>query len=160
MTEYEAIMTIVGLRTKLEHFFFKGFIKEYTLPEDVNQTHISTLMFLHFNGPAPMSELSHLLNIEKGSFTPVANKLVSLGLIQKKRSEQDKRVYELSLTDTGFALADDFKEKHMLYMRKQLKPLDKTKKEAFFAAINDITIMIDELESKSGSTLPKCCVGR
>ncbi|QRN86704.1 MarR family transcriptional regulator [Clostridia bacterium] len=158
MTEYEAMMTIVNLRAKLEHFFFKGFSKEYPLPEDVNQTHISTLMFLHFNGSAPMSELSHLLNIEKGSFTPVANKLVAMGLIQKKRSEIDKRVYELSLTTEGFALADDFKEKHMVYMQERLKPLEKMRQEEFFRAIKSITDMIEELEKKSDDVILNDCL--
>jgi DNA-binding MarR family transcriptional regulator len=146
MEEYDALELVTGLRGKLDYVFFKSFMKTYSLPEGMNHAHIGTLMFLSFIGVAPMSKLSRRVNLEKGSFTPVANKLIEMKLIQKKRNESDRRVYELSLTDEGIILAEDVKKEHMLYIEDKLKSLDKDQIEEFFTAIKLVTTTIEKLD--------------
>ena len=92
----------------IEKVYFKGFEGTCDFPFHLNQTHIKTLMTLKFEGENPMSVISDKLNLEKGSFTPVANSLIDLGLIEKTPDCKDKRVYNLHLTEKGEVFSTDY----------------------------------------------------
>jgi len=143
MTHFEAHFKIMQLKGSLEQVLFKDFLQSYTLPEGLNPTHIMTLMSLMMLAPIQMSELSKMLNLEKGSFTPVANKLNRMGLIKKNRSELDLRVYELSLTDSGKEMALSFANAHMNYTKGLLDKLED--KDAFINAIAQVTAGLEKL---------------
>ena len=143
MNHFEAHFKIMQLKGAMEHVLFKEFLQHYDLPEGLNPTHVMTLMSLMMMGPIQMSELSKRLNLEKGSFTPVANKLIKKGLIKKERSEVDLRVYELSLTDSGIEMAKNFGSAHMNYTKGLLDKLDD--KEAFIEAIAKVTAGLEKL---------------
>lgn len=129
------LKSIIDVKMNLERLFFKQYLYTYTMPDGLNQTHMLTLLHLHFRTSCPMVELSRHLNLEKGSFTPVANKLLQLGYIEKKQNLQDKRVSQLSLTKKGESLALDFKESHLLYIQGLLDTLEEQEKEKFFQAV-------------------------
>lgn len=129
------LKSIIDVRMKLERLFFKQHLYSYTMPDGLNQTHMLTLLHLLFCSSCPMVELSRHLNLEKGSFTPVANKLLQFGYIEKKQNPQDKRVSQLSLTEKGETLALDFKKSHLLYIQGLLDTLAEEERERFFQAV-------------------------
>lgn len=137
MNHFEAHFKIMQLKGALEDVLFKDFIHNYALPEGLNSTHIMTLMSLLMVSPIQMSDLSKKLNLEKGSFTPVANKLIKKGLIKKERSDVDLRVYEISLTDQGKEIAMNFGSAHMRYTKGLLDQLED--KDDFIDAIAKVT---------------------
>ena len=142
MEEKHEIRMIFLLKRAIEHTMFRKFLRSYDLPKGLNKTHIMTLMNLNFLKSASMSFLAHRLNMEKGSFTTVANKLIKLGYVVSTRSEKDKRIYELSLTDKGRELAEDFGSKHRNYMSELVDQLGKEKKKEFFQAMDLVTSTI------------------
>jgi DNA-binding MarR family transcriptional regulator len=93
-----------------------------------------------------MSEVSRRLNLEKGSFTPVAAKLIKLGYIQKNQDESDKRVYNLELTDLGLEVAEDFKEKHLTYINQLVTQFSEDERQEYFEAIDKVYQMTKRLE--------------
>lgn len=139
MEDNQNVRMIFMLKSALEHTLFKPFIRNYKLPEGINTTHIMTIMTLNFLKSAPMSTLSTRLNMEKGSFTTVANKLIKNDYIISTRSEKDKRIYDLSLTEKGKALAEDFGSKHRNYMIGLMDKLDEEKKNEFLSAMDIVT---------------------
>ena len=104
-------------------------------------------------GSYPMSDLSHKINLEKGSFTTVANKLMDLEYIKKTRNEVDKRVYELSLTDSGKRIAVEFATMHNKYINELLNQIDDDKKDEFFKAVKLMKDILMEI-SKRPADLP------
>ncbi|WP_105617814.1 MarR family winged helix-turn-helix transcriptional regulator [Vallitalea okinawensis] len=141
---------IFELRANLEHVIIKQFVGNYDMPEGLNQTHMITLIVLYFNGSAPMSDLSQKLNIEKGSFTPVANKLIQLDYIKKERNEVDKRVYELSLTDQGTEVAKKFATSHIEYIKDLVGTLDNEQKDSFFNAVSMVNEVLKGFSNNVG----------
>lgn len=139
MEDNKNVRMIFMLKSAIQHTMFSSFIKNYDFPEGIKTTHVMTIMNIKFLKSASMSTLSHRLNLEKGSFTTVANKLIKKGYITSTRSESDKRVYELSLTEKGKALAKDFGSKHRNYMAELMDELDEEKKEKFFEAMDIVT---------------------
>lgn len=152
--ESETVQSIFQLHSSIEYFFFKEFIHSYPLPKGLNPTHIKTMLALRFIGGKPMSEISKLLSLEKGSFTPVANKLIKDGYVEKLQSVEDRRVYNLSLTKKGTDLAQDFGAKHISHIETILSPLGEEEKESFLKSIEEITATLKRVTGKDLPAFP------
>jgi len=142
--EKEYFKSILDLRSRIEKVYFKGFEGTCDFPFHLNQTHIKTLMTLKFDGEKPMSVISDKLNLEKGSFTPVANSLIELELIEKTSDSKDKRVYNLCLTEKGRDFSTDFCHRHNDYVNKLLEVLSEDEINHYFTAIE----LINEITNK------------
>lgn len=59
------------------------------------------LVILYFNPNSPMNEIAMKLDIEKGSLTPIAKKLETLGLVNREVQLEDNRVHVMKLTASG-----------------------------------------------------------
>lgn len=142
----ESVETIFELRHHLEQTFFKSFFHKKIATKEMSYTQIITLIILKFNGPSPMSFVSEKLTMEKGSFTPVANCLITKGYIEKRQVEYDKRVYELSLTDKGLAYAKDYTEEHRLYIKQLFEVFSEKEQDEFFKAVKYVVDAITRIE--------------
>jgi DNA-binding MarR family transcriptional regulator len=135
----KSLNSVFMLHSAMEHQLFKAFMKKYEVPDGLNHTHVKTIMVLNFMEKAPMSRISHHVNLEKGSFTTVADKLIKLGYMMNERSEKDRRVYELSLLPKGKALAEDLMQKHREYIATLFAKLDEDQLKAFSEAVELVT---------------------
>jgi DNA-binding MarR family transcriptional regulator len=61
----------------------------------------ATLMLIHRNPGISQTELSQASGRDKSSITPVIEDLVRRGLVERQRTEQDRRAYRLTLTAQG-----------------------------------------------------------
>ena len=57
-----------------------------------------------------MVSISRSIGLEKGPFSQSVDKLVDLGLVERVRSESDRRLIRLHLTDKGVDLANQVEE--------------------------------------------------
>lgn len=130
--ELHSILGMVGITNEV---FFRSFQKLYPLPKGLNKTHMKTLMFIRFEGNCPMNLLSKKVDLEKGSFTPVAEKLIKMGYIEKVHSDVDRRKSLLQLTPLGDEFATDFETKHSEHIKSILSKLDDNEKEMYLSAI-------------------------
>ena len=93
---------ILVLLRKLHGFrklIFSGV--EVELDFEMGKTQRGVLMYLAFEGPVPMNDVSEKFALAKGSFTQVADGLEALGLIERKRCEKDRRIIYLETTKKG-----------------------------------------------------------
>ena len=149
------IRSIFELQSLIDTLFFKSFIQHYTMPLGLNQTHLKALINIRFNDGCPMSDISHRLGMEKGSFTPVANKLIANDFIRKTRSQTDKRVYNLELTEKGKETADSFGRKHWDYIENLLTlQYDDEAKNEFLTNVASINKQVKLLAESTNQTLP------
>lgn len=77
----------------------------------LNQSQNRILLLLYRNGPMNQKELLEQMHIQPGSLSEVVSKVENCGLIERKRSESDRRVWELQLTATGHDRAVQFEQK-------------------------------------------------
>ena len=80
-------------------FFNKQLLSGLNL--ELNHAEIMALIFLSLKCDNSMTAISKRVNLEKGSFTSVANKLEARGLIKRENDTSDKRVTKLTLTRDG-----------------------------------------------------------
>ncbi|ACK64776.1 transcriptional regulator, MarR family [Rippkaea orientalis PCC 8801] len=83
---------------------FKKLQEEVGNTSGVSQLTISQFQYIdaiHQLGKPTITEIAEKLGITKASVTAGTNKLTKLGYITKTQSSEDKRVFRVSLTETG-----------------------------------------------------------
>lgn len=139
---FEDILQLKGL---MEHIFFRDFMSSYDCCNGLKHSHIITLIILSFDGLSPMSKISEKINLEKGSFTPIANKLLTLGFISKKRDKKDRRIFNIELTVKGLIYAKDFKKGHREFISGLINIFNDDEKNEYYKAIETVLKMTKKL---------------
>lgn len=70
-------------------------------PENLAGGQFYLLFNLFQKGTCNASEVANMIGITSGAVTGMTDKLVSMGLIQRERSETDRRVVLFTITDKG-----------------------------------------------------------
>lgn len=80
-------------------------IENHTLKQgefkDLSITEIHTIEAIGMYGSKIMSEIAEKLQITMGTLTTAIDKLIKKGYVERKRSETDRRIVNVSLTKRG-----------------------------------------------------------
>jgi len=68
---------------------------------NLSRTEVHTLVAIGMNGPKKMTEAANELQISVGTLTVAIDKLVRKGYVSRVRSEKDRRIVHIALTDSG-----------------------------------------------------------
>lgn len=79
---------------------------------------------LHHLGPLPLGELAEKLLVTGGNVTYVMDRLEAQGLVERCRSEEDRRVVTAHLTGEGRALVTEVFPGHATYIAELMGALD------------------------------------
>ncbi|MBH1940063.1 MarR family transcriptional regulator [Mobilitalea sibirica] len=113
-------------------------IEEYSIKQgafsDLSITEIHTVEAVGLYGSKTMSEIAAQLEITMGTLTTAVDKLIRKGYLERKRSNTDRRIVNVSLTNRG-KLAYRIHEKFHLDMVK--------------AIMNDFTAQEEEILLKA-----------
>lgn len=127
--------------------FKRAFMSQPGQPGDpdkpINLTHVHAIMFLDFQGDHMLSSIARFLHLEKGSFTPVANRLIEWGYVEKIKLEQDKRKTVLHLTEEGRKLAETLKAEHRQHIVHQIDRLPVVRRRQFFSQLRQMQDLLD-----------------
>lgn len=129
---------IMELSYHLGETFFSDFGNIFDLPDKLTSTQIKAMIFIDMFDNCTMSDISTRLSIEKGSFTPIAKKLISLNYIERIRSEEDRRVSYLKLTDKGVKFVNYLTETLSKSLDEKMSVLDDIEQQLFYNAIEII----------------------
>jgi len=78
-----------------------------------------------------MSDLAAALGVPLSTATHTVDRLVEKGLVVRNRSEQDRRVVQVEMSDPGKALQASLRSKHQAMARSWLAPLSPGERETF-----------------------------
>ena len=138
MAGKEDLLPIFRLKRDISEIYFKAFFHIYDFKEGMNPTLMQTLIYLEYLGSSSMTRISNILQLEKGSFTPVARRLVDMGYVVKSRNQKDKRIFELTLTVSGESLVRECKDKHWEYIHNSLSVLSGKEQKEYFTLIEKL----------------------
>lgn len=99
---------LVGFINTLD-LSLKKLLTEANSISGVSQLTVSQLQYIdaiHELNKPTITKIAHQLNIAKASVSTGINKLIDKGFVIKTQSEHDKRIFYLSLTETGKKLID------------------------------------------------------
>lgn len=84
---------------------------------------LRVLGILAENGPSPMVMLAGELYLTPGSVTSVVDRLERQGLVERVRSEKDRRIINVMIAEKGTQLFERARKHHLRFLEKALRPL-------------------------------------
>ncbi len=141
----KATDNIINVRLLMQQVFFRDFISNYGQEEGLKYSHIITMIIISHKGPCAMSKVSERINLEKGSFTSVCDRLIRNGYIEKKQDQSDRRIYKIQLTARGIEYTKEFKKAHQEYISGKLDILDEQEKINYYRAISEILNITEKI---------------
>ncbi|MBD3285372.1 MarR family transcriptional regulator [candidate division WOR-3 bacterium] len=94
-----------------------------------------------------MGELAYQLGTSSGNMTAMIDRLLKAGLVERRRSEKDRRVVEVRLSPEGREIAERVRRSTQVGMLRIMKKIPDEKKVAFFDTLSAIV----EVQSKASS---------
>ncbi|HEU4963228.1 MAG TPA: MarR family transcriptional regulator [Bacilli bacterium] len=100
--------------TKDVHELFSQLLHRYSgdfrreLKNDVTGPQLLLLERLYLGGPMKMSDCAEQLRLTVSAVTLQADKLLKIGYLDRTRSEEDRRVVMLSLTEEGRRVLEEY----------------------------------------------------
>lgn len=115
----------------LYNLFFEN-IKKLFYPEEwikldlsFSKSEIFTMLLVDRHGEIIMSQIAEEIHIPMSTATGMVERLVKLGYLSRERSEQDRRIVVIKLTDKGTALMNQLKEMISQYLHRISESLTK-----------------------------------
>jgi DNA-binding MarR family transcriptional regulator len=96
---------------------FRNLVRKMThewkrrMGDSFSMTQFRTLYALYSRGPQKAADMAEILCVTSGAITGLADKLIMKQLVERQRSEDDRRVVYLRITDQGKEMIDGMLEK-------------------------------------------------
>lgn len=128
-------------------------IEEYTIKsgvfKDLSITEIHTLEAVGMYGSKTMSEVASKLEITMGTLTTAIDKLIKKGYVERSRSDIDRRIVNVSLTNKG-KLAYRVHEKfHMDMVKAVMNGFTSQEEEVLVSALQKLNNYLKEISKSS-----------
>lgn len=105
---------------------------------ELNMQELRIVEFLGNEGPRMMRQLADHLTVAVNSMTSIADGLEQKGLVRRQRSEEDRRVIRVELTDSGRELYRSLIEVNLQLFRTMLRALTEDEQEIFMVLFRKI----------------------
>ena len=112
---------------------------------DLNKTHMKVLMIIYIENNPYMTRVCHHMNMEKGSLTPVIDRLIGMKLVERSRNAGDRRKVNLHLTELGLSLVQANLHRAHRHILEKLKHLPKAQMQRFKNALLDLHEITSQL---------------
>lgn len=97
--------------------WFKNTVAEYLRPDNLSFQQFTILRTLSItNNWTTMNDIKNLMVEKSPNTTRLANKLVDKGLVERKRSEIDRRIVYLAISEKGTDLLKSIDDRKGSYM--------------------------------------------
>ncbi len=113
----------------------------------LSSTEYSILRHLKEQGKMPMVQMASLIKVTQGWITGLIDSMENKDLVRRGRIPNDRRVIELSITESGLKLFEKAREVHHAYIEKCLMHMDQESMETTVNIISELRRNIEEFDS-------------
>jgi DNA-binding MarR family transcriptional regulator len=106
---------------------------------EISREEIRALVILDSGERIMMSSLAESLAVPLSTATHTVDRLVAKGLVLRNRSEEDRRVVQVEMSEYGRKLQEEFRDKRKLMACSWLEPLSSGEREIFLELMSKIT---------------------
>jgi len=135
----QAIMIILHIMRNL-----RGADYESGMDVELSYPQIVALYALLESGTTTMSELAGWLKISHSVATRTADRLVAKGLVERWRSEEDRRVVKVRLSESGREFAERMISSHLDLMNEVFGGVPDGERAAFLDLLKEIDAKLEE----------------
>lgn len=108
---------------------------------EISREEIRAMVILDSGERMMMSNLAESLGVPLSTATHTMDRLVAKGLVERNRSEEDRRVVEVRMSEYGRKLQEAFRDKRRVVARSWLEPLSDQEKDTFLELMAKITLL-------------------
>ena len=138
MDSYNTINEVlVKLFNEIMHIEEKAIITEEF--KDISNNDMHIIESLGKEEPKNMSTIAKSLSVTVGTLTIAINNLVKKGYVSRVRSEEDRRVVLISLSEKGDKAYDHHKRFHEEMVEATLEGLNKSETEVLVRALQNLS---------------------
>jgi len=101
---------------------FQGALKRFH-EGTLSLVHLNLLMLLRFNGPLTMSRLAEMLDVSVASATGIVDRMEKKGVIERRRSDEDRRVVQVYVTEKGEQVFTQMQAERQANMMKMISKI-------------------------------------
>src|SRR5262249_52571268 len=105
---------------------------------ELNMQEVKLVEYLGNEGPRMMRELAEYLTVAVNSVTSIVDSLERKGLVQRQRSDEDRRVIRVALTQPGREVSQFLVELNLKLFRSMLGELTEDEQEIFMVLFRKI----------------------
>ncbi len=106
--------------------------------QELSKQEANLIFTLGERGASIMRELAENLRLHVSTMTGIVDKLIEKGLVNRERSEEDRRIVKVSLTDEGIKAYKAEAEKRRQMSMIVLTSLDEEEREAFLKLFSKV----------------------
>jgi len=128
---------------------FKHFMNESGL----SFSQVNALMRLHFTGEADISDIGEQLGVSNAAASQLVERLVRMGLLERREDHFDRRIKRLTLTPAGHELAEELVDTRRRWMEKFTNSLPSQQREFIFQALQVMTDAAQKMEENTPQRL-------
>ncbi|MDG6907665.1 MAG: MarR family transcriptional regulator [Nitrososphaerota archaeon] len=118
---------------------------------EITPSEFRVLRLLSERGTCPMVKLARDQLMTPGGMTGLIDHLEDLGLIQRIRSRDDRRIINIEITKKGGSIVEKGKETYRRFLEKSLKDLSEQEIDSFLRILNK---MISSVQKHEQATNP------
>ncbi len=108
-------------------------------------SHVQVLSMLNDGKSMSVSDISHRLGIAKPNITPLVDRLLERGLVQRQRDSSDRRVVNVLITDEGVGTLIAIQETIANQVRLQAEHLSSSEFKELAESLESITRILSSL---------------
>ena len=108
---------------------------------EISREEIRAIIILDSRDRMTMSNLAESLGVPLSTATHTVDRLVAKRLVERNRSEEDRRVVEVQMSDYGRKLQEAFRGQRRVVARSWLEPLSGDERELFLKLMAKITLL-------------------
>lgn len=109
-------------------------------------SHVKVIIYLAHTGTSSISEIAKNLSISKPNMTPIIDKLINEGMINRYNDPNDRRVLRIELTDKAYQFIKKQEEVIKNNLAKKISSLNSEDLEALSEHVMEITDIILKIE--------------
>ncbi len=146
----QPILTELNSMNLIIYVLFQG----YCLPEELsylNLTQERILITVREHKNTSMHEIARFIGLERGPFSQVVTKLEKLGLLERKRLENDRRTVHLSLSAKGKEITDKIQQHMQQHFSSVLSSLSSQEQKKLFESFVTLRQTAEKLLSNNNN---------
>ena len=113
---------------------------------DIPQSHMRVLFILRWHEKQTMSEIAKFLGISKPNLTPIIDRLIEEGYVERSENKKDRRILLISLKDKGVDYLESLNDKVKQHTREKLESLSEEDLSSLHIYSEKMIEIIDKLK--------------
>lgn len=139
MIDQQQLTAFTQALQRLGFLFMRVAGQQSTAHETFSKQELLALGVLGVGGARRMGEIAAHLGVGQSAVTPLVDRLEAQGVVRRRRSEADRRVWIVELTPEGEALVAAEAKIYQQVATEMIRPLSAAERETFIRLMERVT---------------------